>query len=53
MTKTPRWMKSVIAASTIPVPALPWARSTRCRPAALKLEPIRDVAPATRPIAAH
>lgn len=36
MTKTPRWMKSALAASTEPLPALPWARSTRRKPESLK-----------------
>lgn len=29
MTKQRRWLKSVLAASTQPVPALPWARGNR------------------------
>lgn len=36
MTKQPRWMKSMIAASTEVQVALPWARATRRRPEALK-----------------
>jgi len=36
MKKQPRWMKSVLAASTEPQVALPWARGQRRRPAALK-----------------
>ena len=31
-----RWMKSALAASTEAQVALPWARSTRRRPASLK-----------------
>lgn len=34
-----RWMKSVIAASTQVQVALPWARSTRRRPEAVKAQP--------------
>lgn len=37
MTKTPRWMKSAIAASSAPLPALPWARSARRKPESLRL----------------
>lgn len=36
MKKDRRWMKSIIAASTEVQVALPWARSTRRRPAAVK-----------------
>ncbi len=36
MQKQPRWMKSVIAAANEIQVALPWARSTRRRPAALQ-----------------
>ena len=36
MKKERRWIKSIIAASTEAQVALPWARSTRRRPAALK-----------------
>lgn len=35
-----RWMKSVLEASTKPMPALPWARSTRRRPEAMKSAPV-------------
>jgi len=48
MTKTPRWMKSVITASTHTVPAMPWARGTRRKPESLNLP-----APKPRAIAAH
>lgn len=48
MTKTPRWMKSVLAASTEATPALPWARGTRRKPESLK-----PPAPKLRAIAAH
>lgn len=37
MTKTPRWMKSAIAASSTALPALPWARGTRRKPESLKV----------------
>lgn len=39
MTKQPRWMKSMIAASTEVQVALPWARATRRRPEAMKTAP--------------
>lgn len=48
MTKTPRWMKTAIAASTETVPAMPWARSARRKPESLKGTP----APKSRAIAA-
>ena len=53
MTKTPRWMKSVIAVSTETLPALPWARGTRRKPAMQEPQAIRSAAPAPRAIAAH
>ncbi|SEN36651.1 hypothetical protein SAMN05216227_101255 [Pseudorhodobacter antarcticus] len=34
--KTPRWMKSTIATSAQPMPAMPFARATRSKPAAFK-----------------
>lgn len=36
MKKDRRWLKSVIAASLEPQAALPWQRSNRKKPAALK-----------------
>lgn len=36
MTKTPRWLRSVLAASTTEPVALPFARGTRRRPEALR-----------------
>ena len=39
MKKERRWLKSVIAASLEPQPALPWQRSTRRRPEAVKPAP--------------
>ena len=39
MTKQRRWLKSVLAASTEPVPAMPWARSKRT-----KAEPLKPAA---------
>ncbi len=36
MKKERRWIKSVIAASLEAQPALPWQRSTRRRPEAMK-----------------
>jgi hypothetical protein len=48
MTKTPRWMKSVIAASNDPNPALPWARGSRRKPESLK-----QAVSKPRAIAAH
>jgi len=35
MTKTPRWLKSAIATSTGPLPALPFARASRRKPESL------------------
>jgi len=49
MKKDRRWMKSIIAASTEAQVALPWARSTRRRPAALK----DQAKPAPRAMAAR
>lgn len=49
MKKERRWMKSVIAASNEVQVALPWARSTRRRPEAMKAMP----KPATRAMAAR
>ena len=46
MKKQPRWMKSVLAASTEPQVALPWARGQRRRPAALKASPAKPRAQA-------
>lgn len=46
MKKQPRWMKSVLAASTEPQVALPWARGQRRRPAALKAVPAKSRAQA-------
>ena len=48
MTKTPRWLKSAIAASAEPQPALPWARSMRRKPAALRAVPVKPQAVAAR-----
>lgn len=50
MTKQPRWLKSAIAASADSTIALPWARSTRRRPQAMKLAllPARIQATAAR-----
>ena len=48
MTKTPRWMKSAIVASTKAIPALPWTRGTRRKPESLKAP-----TPQPRAIAAH
>lgn len=39
MTKQRRWLKSVLAASTQPVPALPWARGNRSAATAPKAAP--------------
>ena len=36
MKKERRWLKSVLAASLEPVPALPWQRGARRRPEAVK-----------------
>lgn len=36
MKKERRWLKSVIAASLEPQPALPWQRGNRRRPEAMK-----------------
>ena len=43
-----RWLKSVIAASTQPLPALPFARGTRRKPAALVTAPTPRPAIAAR-----
>lgn len=40
MTKTPRWMKSVLVAAAEPQAALPWARGQRRRPEAMKPAPV-------------
>lgn len=40
MTKTPRWMKSAIAAAAEPQVVLPWARGQRRRPEAMKPAPV-------------
>ncbi|MEF3048389.1 hypothetical protein [Pseudotabrizicola sp. L79] len=50
MKKERRWLKSVIAASLQPQPALPWQRGARRKPVALKT-PVAT--PAPRAIAAH
>ncbi|MEN9410916.1 MAG: hypothetical protein RL216_2890 [Pseudomonadota bacterium] len=39
MKKERRWLKSVLAASLEPQPALPWQRGTRRRPEAVKAVP--------------
>ena len=39
MKKERRWLKSVLAASLEPQPALPWQRGTRRRPEAVKAAP--------------
>ena len=39
MKKERRWLKSVIAASLEPQPALPWQRGARRRPEAVKASP--------------
>jgi hypothetical protein len=36
MKKERRWLKSAIAASAAPQPALPWARGSRRKPAAMQ-----------------
>ena len=36
MKKERRWLKSVLAASLEPTPALPWQRGSRRRPEAVK-----------------
>ena len=48
MKKEHRWLKSAIAASAEPLPALPWARATRRKPAALTAAPIKSRAMAAR-----
>ena len=42
-----RWLRSVIAASAEPLPAFPWMRGQRKRPAAV---PAESAAPAEHPI---
>jgi hypothetical protein len=46
-----RWMKSVLAAASGPVPAMPWERGNRRRPEAFARTPPQPVArpAATRP----
>ncbi|MBU9698051.1 hypothetical protein GU927_009325 [Rhodobacteraceae bacterium HSP-20] len=39
MKKERRWLKSVLAASLDPTPALPWQRGSRRRPEAVKATP--------------
>lgn len=46
MKKERRWLKSVIAASLEPQPALPWQRGARRKPAALKAAPSSGKNPA-------
>ncbi len=48
MKKERRWLKSVIAASEQPHPALPWARGARRKPAALKAPAAKAPAQAAR-----
>ncbi len=48
MKKDRRWLKAVIAASTAPLPALPWQRAGRSRPAALATPALARVRKATR-----
>ncbi len=48
MTKTPRWIKSVVASSTEAAPALPWARGNRRKPESLKDTPTLPRAIAAR-----
>lgn len=40
MKKEHRWLKSVIAASAEPVPAFPWPRTARRKPASLQPAPV-------------
>lgn len=51
MKKERRWLKSVIAASLEPQPALPWQRGSRRRPEAVKPAPVAPLKP--RAIAAR
>ncbi|WP_395543362.1 hypothetical protein [Neotabrizicola sp. sgz301269] len=58
-----RWLRSVIAASTEPLPNFPWMRGEKRRPQALETAPILRVVPVhphlaqgprrRAPIAAH
>jgi len=48
MKKERRWLKSVIAASLEPQVALPWARSARRKPDAMKAAPAKPRALAAR-----
>lgn len=48
MTKTPRWLKSVLASSTEATPTLPWARGSRRKPESLKPAVVKP-----RALAAH
>ena len=48
MKKERRWLKSAIAASAEPLPALPWARASRRKPSALTAAPMKSRAMAAR-----
>ncbi|MDB5659207.1 MAG: hypothetical protein JWS10_1822 [Cypionkella sp.] len=48
MKKPPRWLKSAIAVSTDLKQVLPWARSQRSRPEAMKAAPAKTRAQAAR-----
>lgn len=48
MKKERRWLKSVIAASEQPQPALPWTRGARRKPAALTAPAAKTPAQAAR-----
>ena len=48
MTKTPRWLTSAITASAAPLPTLPWARSARRKPQAMKPALVNPQAMAAR-----
>ena len=48
MTKTPRWIKSAIAAGIEAAPAMPWARDSRRKPESLKMSASKPRAVAAR-----
>ncbi|MGL5011344.1 MAG: hypothetical protein ACRC6I_15805 [Paracoccaceae bacterium] len=47
MKKERRWLKSVLAASAAPVPAMPWSRGQRRKPMALRVQ-VQKAATAAR-----
>ncbi len=48
MKKERRWLKSIVTASTADMPALPWQRGKRRKPAAVKATSSKSAAIAAR-----